>query len=185
MSNDGERRQVKQVRSESVRARAGGGVRERPLLPASNAPDIVSAARLNAAALDTLFAIVPHPPSAAALRRLPESARWRELDAQSPARAGSVRTTVLANRRHTLAVLGYLASDASAFERLSLAGRMLKEAAARAPQVIGLVAAGPAGAARAGLEATRPMTCGARAAASFSMRPASESRSKALASLAR
>jgi len=153
MSNDGERRQVKQVRSESVRARAGGGVRERPLLPVSNAPDIVSAARLNAAALDTLFAIVPHPPSAAALRRLPESARWRELDAQSPARAGSVRTTVLANRRHTLAVLGYLASDASAFERLSLAGRMLKEAAARAPQVIGLVAAGPAGAARAGLEA--------------------------------
>ena len=35
-----------------------------------------------------------------------------------------MRSTVLANRRHTLAVLGYLANDASAFERLSLAGRM-------------------------------------------------------------
>jgi len=153
MSNDGERRQVKQVRSGSVRARAGGGVRERPLLPDSHAPDIVSAARLNPATLDALFAIVPYPPSAAVLRRLPESARWRELEADTPPRAGSVRTTVLASRRHTVAVLGYLASDASAFERLSLAGRMLKEAAARAPQVIGLAAAGPAGAARAALEA--------------------------------
>jgi leucyl aminopeptidase len=141
------------VRSGSVRARAGGGVRERPLLPDSRAPDIVSAARLNPATLDALFAIVPYPPSAAALRRLPESARWRELEADTPPRAGAVRTTVLASRRHTLAVLGYLASDASAFERLSLAGRMLKEAAARAPQVIGLAAAGGAGAARAALEA--------------------------------
>jgi leucyl aminopeptidase len=153
MSNDGERRQVKQVRSGSVRARAGGGVRERPLLPDSHAPDIVSAARLNPATLDALFAIVPWPPNAAALRRLPESARWRELEAHSPPRAGSVHTTVLASRRHTVAVLGYLASDASAFERLSLAGRMLKEAAARAPQVIGIAAAGPAGTARAALEA--------------------------------
>jgi len=153
MSNDGERRQVKQVRSVSVRARAGGGVRERPLLPDSHAPDIVSAARLNPATLDALFAIVPWPPGAAALRRLPESARWRELEAHTPPRAGSVRTTVLAGRRHTVAVLGYLASDASAFERLSLAGRMLKEAAARAPQDIGLAAAGPAGTARAALEA--------------------------------
>jgi leucyl aminopeptidase len=153
MSNDGERRQVKQVRSGSVRARAGGGVRERPLLPAAHAPDIVSAARLDPASLDALLAIVPHPPSAAALRRLPESARWRELEAQTPPRAGTVRSTVLANRHHTLAVLGYLASDASAFERLSLGGRMLKEAAARTPQVIGLAAAGGAPAARAALEA--------------------------------
>ncbi|HEX8784072.1 MAG TPA: leucyl aminopeptidase family protein [Steroidobacteraceae bacterium] len=141
------------MRSGSVRARAGGGVRERPLLPDPHAPDIVSAARLKPATLDALFAIVPYPPSAAALRRLPESARWRELEAHTPPRAGSVRTTVFAGRRHTVAVLGYLASDASAFERLSLAGRMLKEAAARAPQVIGLAAAGPAGAARAALEA--------------------------------
>ena len=105
------------------------------------------------ASLDALFAIVPYPPRAGALRRLPESARWRELEAHTPPRAGAVRTTVLANRRHTLAVLGYLAGDASAFERLSLAGRMLKEAAARAPQVIGLAAAGAAGTARAALEA--------------------------------
>jgi leucyl aminopeptidase len=153
MSNDGERRQVKQVRSGSVRVRAGGRAREHRLLPLTHAPDIVSAARLEAAALDALLVIVPYPPGAAALRRLPESARWRELDARSRPRTGSVRTTVLANPRHTLAVLGYLASEASAFERLSLAGRMLKEAAARNPEVIGLAAAGPPGTARAALEA--------------------------------
>ena len=141
------------MRSGSVRARAGGGASERRLLPATHAPEIVSATRLNAAGVDALLAIVPHPPSAAALRRLPESPRWRELDALSPARAGSVRNTVLPNRRHTLAVLGYLGSDASAFEKLSLAGRMLKEAAARSPQVIGLCAAGTPAAARAALDA--------------------------------
>src|SRR6202008_751226 len=67
MGNDGERRQVKQVRSASVRARAGGRAREHHLLPLTHAPDIVSAARLNAGALDALLAIVPYPPSAAAL----------------------------------------------------------------------------------------------------------------------
>src|SRR6202008_3785751 len=97
-----------------------GSVRERQLLPRTHAPDIVSATRFNAGKLDALLAIVPHPPSAAAWRRLPESARWRELDRRTPARPGTVRSTALANQRHTLAVLGYLASDASAFERLSL-----------------------------------------------------------------
>ena len=153
MSNDGERRQVKQVRSGSVGGRAARGARERQLLPRMHAPDIVSAPRLNAATLDALLAIVPHPPSAAVWRRLPDSARWRELDRRTPARPGAVRTTVLANQRHSLAVLGYLASDASAFERLSLAGRMLKEASARSPQIVGLAATGAAGAARAALEA--------------------------------
>jgi leucyl aminopeptidase len=148
MSNDGERRQVKQVRSASAGARA-----RELLLPSAHAPGIVSAASPRADDLDALLAIVPFPPSATALRRLPESARWRELDARSPARAGSVRTTVLGNRRHTLAVLGYLANDAAPFERLTLAGRMLKEAAARNPEVLGLAAGGPATAARASLDA--------------------------------
>jgi leucyl aminopeptidase len=148
MSNDGEQRQVKQVRSASAGARARG-----LLLPSAHAPAIVNAARANADELDALLVMVPHPPSAGALRRLPESARWRELDARAPARAGSVRTTVLSNRRHTLAVLGYLAADASAFERLTLAGRMLKETSARHPEVVGLAAGGSASSARAALEA--------------------------------
>ena len=135
------------MRSGSVRARGSA------LLPSAHAPAIVSASPGSVAALDALLAIVPHPPDAAAFRRLPESARWRELDARAPARAGTVRSTALTNRRHTLAVLGYLGSDASAFERLTLAGRMLKEAAARNPEVLGLAASGTPAAARAALEA--------------------------------
>jgi leucyl aminopeptidase len=52
-----------------------------------------------------------------------------------------------------MAVLGYLGSDASAFERLTLAGRMLKEIAARNPEVVGLAAAGGAATRRAALDA--------------------------------
>ena len=51
-----------------------------------------------------------------------------------------MRTTVLANSRQTLAVLGYIGAQASTFERLSLAGRMLKEVASRSPKSIGLTA---------------------------------------------
>lgn len=107
----------------------------------------------NADELDALLAIVPLPVAAANLRQLPQSARWEQLHARAPARAGTVRSTVLGNRRHTLAVLGYLKSDASTFERLTLAGRMLKEAAARNPQTVGLTGLGEAALARTALEA--------------------------------
>ena len=148
MRNDGEQRQVKQVSS------ARRGARTSALLPTARAPAIVSASPREADALDAVLALVPHPASPAAFRGLPDGARWRELDARAPAaRAGTVRTTTLANRRHTLAVLGYLGSDASPFERLSLAGRMLKEAASRTPAVIGLAAAGGTTTARVSLEA--------------------------------
>jgi leucyl aminopeptidase len=135
------------VRSASARARRG------LLLPSAHAPAIVNAGARGAAALDALLAIVPHPATSAAFRHLPDSARWRELNARGTARAGTVRTTVLGNPRHTLAVLGYLPSGASAFERLTLAGRMVREAAARAPQALGLAAAGTPAAAGAALEA--------------------------------
>jgi len=113
----------------------------------------VSARGRNVGELDALLALVPLPATAAAFRRLPEPARWRELHARAPARVAGVRTTALSNHRQTLAVLGYLKSDASAFERLSLAGRMLKEAATRNPQTVGLAAAGTGAVARAALEA--------------------------------
>jgi leucyl aminopeptidase len=123
------------------------------VLPGAHAPAIVNASHAAAEDLDALLVVVPSPVPRGALRNLPESARWRELETRTPPRAGTVRTTVLANRRHTLAVLGFLASDSSTFERLSLAGRMLKEAAARSPEVVGLAAPGAAAATRPALEA--------------------------------
>jgi leucyl aminopeptidase len=135
------------VRSPGVRTRGG------LLPPSAHAPAIVRAGKRGAAALDAVLAIVPHPPTAAAFRHLPESARWRELDARNPARAGAVRSSVLGNQRQTLAVLGYLPADAGTFECLALAGRMLKETAERQPQTLGLAAAGTPAAVGAALEA--------------------------------
>jgi leucyl aminopeptidase len=89
--------------------------------------------------MDALFVIVAHDASARLFAPLPEAQRWQALHARAKPRAGTVRSTSLANSRHTLAVVGYLRAKASAFERLSLAGRMLKEAASRAPESIGLL----------------------------------------------
>ena len=76
--------------------------------------------------MDALLVIVPTEPSE--FGQLPDSERWQELNARSKPVTGTVRATVLTNRRQTLAVLGYIGADASTFERLSLAGRMFKEA---------------------------------------------------------
>jgi leucyl aminopeptidase len=92
--------------------------------------------------MDALLVIVPVQPSV--LEQLPDSERWQELNARAKPRAGTVRTTVLTNKRQTLAVLGYVGAKASTFERLSLAGRMFKEASARNPRIVGLMALGDA-----------------------------------------
>src|ERR1700722_17193257 len=107
--------------------------------PRPPAPGAASRAADN---LDVVLALVTLPLGTGALAALPQSGRWRELHGRAPAKSGTVRTTLLGNRRHTLAVLGYLKKDASPFERLTLAGRMLKEAAAREPQTVGLAAPG-------------------------------------------
>ncbi len=122
------------------------------VLPTARPPAITTTriASLESADLDALLAVVPPSVNPRAFARLPDSARWRELNARLPPRGGTVRATVLGNRRQTLAVLGYLAADASPFERLSLAGRMLKEAAARSPASIALAAPGSSGAAARG-----------------------------------
>ncbi|HEY6482112.1 MAG TPA: hypothetical protein VIY54_01165 [Steroidobacteraceae bacterium] len=91
------------------------------------------------ASLDAILAVVPESASRGAFERLPEKQRWQKLNQRSAPQSGSVRSTVLANERQTLAVLGYLHTGASAYERLALAGRMLKEAAARNPETVGLI----------------------------------------------
>ncbi len=146
MSNDGEQRQVKQVSPSPSEAR-------RLALPPANAPTISSGTAQSADKLDALLAIISLPLASGALARLPHSTRWQGLHERTPARAGAVRTGSLGNAQDTLIVLGYLKSGASAFERLTLAGRMLKEAAARQPQAIGLCTTGDGVGANADLEA--------------------------------
>jgi leucyl aminopeptidase len=71
--------------------------------------------------------------------RLPEAQRWRALHARAAPVALKFRSTTLSNARASLALLGYVKSNASSFERLSFAGRLVRELAARRPERIGLI----------------------------------------------
>jgi leucyl aminopeptidase len=125
------------------------------VLPGAQAPRIATTRTFGGAgaAVDALLVMAPLPATPRLFARLPEAARWRELHARGAARAGTVRSTALGNRGQTLAVLGYLAPDASPFERLTLAARLLKEAAARNPATLGLATLSGGAPARAALEA--------------------------------
>ena len=123
------------------------------LLPTTAPPQILKSRTRAADALDVLLVVVPESAEKELFRSLPDSERWQELNARTRPRAGAVRTTVLTNRRQTLAVLGYMGAQPSTFERLALAGKMLKEVAAREPQTLGLAALGKAAPAQAALDA--------------------------------
>jgi leucyl aminopeptidase len=126
-------------------------------LPAADEPRISRLAgglrTAKADAFDALFVIVPEGATAAQLAVLPEPARWQRLNARTKARAGAVRSTTLANAGQTLAVLGYCRQDASAFEKLAVAGRMLKEGASRGTHSVGLAVLGGSAQVELGLEA--------------------------------
>jgi hypothetical protein len=130
------------------------------LLPSPDAPAVTrarGASSARAGRWDAMFVIVADTAQprvfADARSGLPEPERWRELHSRVKPSKGSVRTTTLANSRHTLAVLGYLQADASPFERLALAGRMLKEASGRAVDIIALAAPGDHASGAASVEA--------------------------------
>ena len=141
-----------------MRARSAAGSRTgrlsaTALLPGAAIPKIAYASAAQFTDLDAILAIVPESAARPDLRPLPEAERWQELNARSKPRPGTVRSTVLTNRGQTLAVLGYIGAEASAFERLALAGRMFKEVSSRGPVSIGLIALGDAPAAQAGADA--------------------------------
>jgi len=127
------------------------------LLPTAPPPEIVKSRPVGRAGAgkepDALLVVAPDTPEKELFRQLPESERWQELNARAQPRAATVRTTVLSNRQQTLAVLGYMGAGASTFERLTLGGRMLKEAAGRDPQTLGLRALGKGAPAQAALDA--------------------------------
>jgi leucyl aminopeptidase len=91
--------------------------------------------------LDALV-VLTTPADAPFLRRLPESQRWLDLHARERASALKSRSTVLANARQTIAQLAYAKSGASSFERLRLAGQLLRELAPRRPRRIGIAVNG-------------------------------------------
>jgi leucyl aminopeptidase len=147
-------------RASSTKRRTGGHGNGRSavpappsLLPATDLPKIAQADLGEAGELDAILAIVPDSAPKGLFDPLPESERWQELHARAKPRSGTVRSTVLANRGQTLAVVGYVAADSSPFERLSVAGRMLKEVSSRSPETLGLIAFGETAAVQGGIDA--------------------------------
>ena len=93
------------------------------------------------ASLDALVVLTTSK-DVAFLRRLPEARRWLDLHARAKPAALAWRSTTLANSRQTLAQLGYVKAGASSFERLTLAGKLVRELAARKPERIGFLVGG-------------------------------------------
>jgi len=121
------------------------------MLPQSQIPQIRRTNTSRVDELDALLVIVPPSAGPGIFSKLPESQRWQELNARTTPIVGTVRSTSLANRRQTLAMLGYMGTEASHFERLALAGRLMKESGARGVENLGLAAFGDAS--QASLEA--------------------------------
>jgi leucyl aminopeptidase len=90
------------------------------------------------AALDALIALSA-PEESALWQRLPEPQRWRALLARERPTVSAQRTMTLGNKRQTLVVLGFAKHSASAFERLSFAGKLVRELTARRPARLGLL----------------------------------------------
>jgi len=89
---------------------------------------------------DTLDAqLVLAGPRTGLLQRLAHPDSWRQLHRRASPVALTLRTATLPAARQPAAVLGYAKSGASAFERLCLAGKMLRALAERRPRRIHLL----------------------------------------------
>jgi leucyl aminopeptidase len=137
--------------------------RSTSLLPAPAAPRIERLGRLPASvadALDAILVIIPVDASQAVFAGLPHAEIWRQMragrarpSARPTAKAGGVRSINLANSRQTRLILGVLPRSASAFEALSLAGRMTRDLGNCTPGSIALAAPAKEGTGDSTLEA--------------------------------
>src|ERR1043166_1244450 len=103
---------VQRTKRQGRAATARPAARAPQLLPANEGPKIDRGSLADGAELDAILVVVPDSPAKTLFEPLPESERWQELNARSKPRSGTVRTTVLANRRQTYAVLGYIGAMA-------------------------------------------------------------------------
>ena len=93
-----------------------------PSAGAANASSETGVGRADAAAF-----VVSNRDPAAALAALPHADLWRTLYARADRHSKTpLLVSRLPNSRHTLAVVGFLPGGASAFERLELAGRLMR-----------------------------------------------------------
>jgi leucyl aminopeptidase len=106
------------------------------LAPPTRRPRLPSERALGA--LDALI-VLTAPGESALWQQLPEPQRWHSLLARERPLALGQRTMTLGNARQTLVVLGFAKHPASPFERLSFAGKLIRELAARRPARLGFL----------------------------------------------
>jgi len=95
---------------------------------------------------DAAIIVLERPAGEAALRGLPHAALWSTLHrAAKRSDANATLVTRLPNPRHTIAVVGFVKTAASGFERLELAGKLVKEALKPGVARLQLHAPGPKG----------------------------------------
>lgn len=107
--------------------------------------------RSSADDLEAIVVLAAPETSAEHFSRLPHAVGWKRLHFRAPAQSGTTRSAGFAG--DTLAVLGYVARDASRFAQLTIAGKLLADAAARKPRRLALAVVGLDGDASGLLEA--------------------------------
>ncbi len=112
-------------------------------LPALKAAE-AGLARRSLDSADAACLLLPESESAraAAAAGLGHAESIHRLLGRARLRAGTHAAVTLPNDRQTLLTVGVVASSASPFDRLTLAGRMLRDALAREPQRLALAASG-------------------------------------------
>jgi leucyl aminopeptidase len=105
--------------------------------------------------VDAAVLMLPVEEAARAIAKLPHAALWQRLyQADRRAVPAPILSARLSNRRGTLVAVGFIAEAASAFQRLDLAGRLMREALKPGVSELALHAVAlPGGQARAALEA--------------------------------
>lgn len=112
------------------------------LTPRHQTPRIVRRAQLKALASQPAVTAVIAVTSNATprlLQALPQPDAWAALHRREPARPQSTRTVTLAGTRQCVAALGYARQQCSQYERLTLAGQLCQQIAARRPHHVAVV----------------------------------------------
>lgn len=124
------------------------------LMAATDTPRLQCTASLSrpAAAFDAIALLIPVTARKPDFSLLPQPAQWRLLHLRERPQSGQIRSCTLDDARQTVAVVGYLAAEASPFEQLALAGRVMREALARRPQKLAVGWLGSAGSAAGPLQ---------------------------------
>ena len=110
------------------------------LIPATETPPITITRKLapSGSNCDAIVVLILGASSRPDFSDLPAAEQWQAMHRRSRVAAGQVRSCTLPNSKQTLAVLGYLAADATPFEQLALAGRVVREALAREARNLGV-----------------------------------------------